>query len=263
MQKVLTIAGSDSWGGGGLQTDLKTMENLEVFGLCAITCIAVEEQNAFKIEGLPLTLLEQQLTTIGTATTLHAIKIGLLHSVEAIAIVQAFCQQFPHLPIVLDPVLAFKETSSAYEKQYAEEMLTLAQLATITTPNLREAQLLTDSPVITTSKQQEQAARQIFDHTKRPVIVKGGTGIVGEEAIDCFFDGKEVRWYRTKKSPKTTVNGAGCCFASAIASHLAKGWTLEDSLQASKQFVFEAIEQGIILNEQFGNVWHPKKEENE
>ena len=113
MRKILTIGGSDPFAGGGIQSDLKTFENFQLFGMSALTCVGMlDENNAFLLENLPAKWLEQQLASIQKMTDLAGIKIGLLHSLEAIMIVRDFLKKHPQIPIVLDPVLAFKETTS-------------------------------------------------------------------------------------------------------------------------------------------------------
>ena len=108
MRKILTIGGSDPFAGGGIQSDLKTFENFQLFGMSALTCVGMlDENNAFLLENLPAKWLEQQLASIQKMTDLAGIKIGLLHSLEAIMIVRDFLKKHPQIPIVLDPVLAF------------------------------------------------------------------------------------------------------------------------------------------------------------
>lgn len=254
---VLTIGGNDTWGGGGIQTDLKTMEHLKVFGICALTCIAVGDSNEhFKIEELPIELLKKQLQTIEEDISLSAIKIGLLSSVEAIEVVTEFIRK-QRCPVVLDPVLAFKETQKQLEEGYVQALKQLIPYATLLTPNLEEAYRLAcvESPVLT-QEELEQLCKKLHNEFHVPVIVKGGHRFQHqEEAIDCYVDHHRTVWFKTDKILSTRTNGAGCCFSSAIASYLAHGESVEEAIQKSKQYVYHAIQTALPLGEA-GNVWN-------
>ena len=121
--KTLTIGGSDTWGGGGIQTDLRTFEQLDVFGLSVLTCLAVEAADDFVIRPLPVALVEEQLQTIERNFELAGVKIGLLADLETVSLVQDFCQRNQgRFPIILDPVMAFKETKDALQRDYIEKI---------------------------------------------------------------------------------------------------------------------------------------------
>ncbi|HPR81021.1 MAG TPA: bifunctional hydroxymethylpyrimidine kinase/phosphomethylpyrimidine kinase, partial [Enterococcus sp.] len=139
MAKItLTIGGSDTWGGGGIQTDLKTFENLQTFGLSVLTCIAVAENDDFVIRPLPASLIHEQLQTIEQTFQLDGVKIGLLASAEIVDLVIDFCQRNRgKFPIILDPVLAFKETEQQLQQDYLQKIRELAQWVDLITPNLK------------------------------------------------------------------------------------------------------------------------------
>lgn len=259
IKRVLTIAGSDTWGGGGLQTDLKTFENFKVFGLSVITCVAVEEDTkGFVIRALPAELIAAQLATIENSFALDGIKIGLLANSEIVAVVADFCKRQAQkgVPIVLDPVLAFKETSAKAQHTYIEQIRALGKFATLVTPNLQEAELLSGVAQVRTIATMKQAATQLYEQSKTPVVIKGGVGVRGDEAVDVFFDGAEFYQFAKPKTSKVTTNGAGCCFSASLCAKLAQGQAILPALQASKQFVFEAIEEGLLVTTNSGNVWH-------
>ena len=137
---ILTIGGSDPFSGGGIQTDLKTFENHQVFGLSTLTCLATAPKNHFQIHDLETSLVKEQLASI-PAGSLDGIKIGLIHSEESMLQIATFLKKHAGLPVVLDPVLAFKETTSVYEKRYMQLLIEkLFPFATIITPNLKEAE---------------------------------------------------------------------------------------------------------------------------
>lgn len=144
MKRILTIGGSDPFAGGGIQTDLKTFEDFGLFGLSALTSIGVLDMNGrFILESIPSELLERQLASIDQMTTLDGIKIGLLNSSEAIMVVRDFIKAKQNIPIILDPVLAFKETESVINQLYISQLIEeLFPLVTMITPNLAEAALL-------------------------------------------------------------------------------------------------------------------------
>lgn len=250
---VLTIAGSDTLAGGGLQSDLKTFENHHLFGLTAITCIAVVKNNQFEINDLPSELLSDQLTTIKEHLALDGIKIGLVHQLDSLEIVKEFIRDFAG-PIVLDPVMAFKETDRVYSDAYRTKLIELFPFATIITPNLKEAEILSQQE-ITNTAEMEQAAQKILALGARSVVIKGGERLSGELASDLFYDGEHFEYFCKPKLTNVTINGAGCTFASAIASNLVLGKNMVTAINDSKEFVYQGIKNGLILKNGEGNVW--------
>lgn len=252
-KSILTIAGSDTLAGGGLQSDLKTFENYQLFGLTAITCIAVVRNQEFEINDLPAELLEDQLNTIRDNLSLDGIKIGLIHSLRSIELIKPFLHSF-NGPIVLDPVMAFKETDHVYSQSYREKLIELFSFATIITPNLKEAEILSQQK-ITNLEEMKQAAQKILTLGARSVVIKGGERLSGNFASDLFYDGIQFQHYSKPKLEKKTINGAGCSFASAIASNLVLGNDLSAAVRESKEFVYQGIENGLTLKNGEGNVW--------
>ena len=253
---TLTIGGSDTWGGGGIQTDLKTFENLNAFGLTVLTCLAVEVENEFVLRKLEANLVEEQLKTIERSFKLDAVKIGLLGSLEVIEVVRAFCERNKGaFPIVLDPVLAFKESEQQLQKEYLEKLKELIAFADLVTPNLTETQLLLDIPAIQSKTEIILAAKQLSLATKGNFLVKAGA----TEGFDFYQDSLSAHLFAGPISNGKTINGAGCCLSAAICAHLAHGWPLLASIEKSKKFVYEAIESGVAIGET-GNVWHSVNE---
>ncbi|MFC4771538.1 bifunctional hydroxymethylpyrimidine kinase/phosphomethylpyrimidine kinase [Enterococcus hermanniensis] len=253
---ILTIAGSDTLAGGGLQSDLKTFENHHLFGTTAITCIAICKDDQFEINDIPPLLLADQLQTLSDNLSLDGIKIGLIHHVESVAFVEAFIKSF-NGPVVLDPVMAFKETNTVYSKDYREKLIKLFPFTTIITPNLKEAELLSEH-FIHDKKDMELAARKIIELGAKTVVIKGGERLSGDLATDLFYDGHRFTYFTKPKLAANTINGAGCSFASAIASNLVLGNSLLLSVEKSKEFVYQAIENGLELKNGEGNVWFGK-----
>lgn len=251
--KTLTIGGSDTWGGGGIQTDLRTFEQLDVFGLSVLTCLAVEAADDFVIRPLPVALVEEQLQTIERNFELAGVKIGLLADLETVSLVQDFCQRNQgRFPIILDPVMAFKETKDALQRDYIEKIKALFPYVDLITPNRREAQFLSGMEALTSAEELSFAAEQIAKKTGVKVLVTGG-----ESGIDTYREGSITQSFTGPISLKKTNHGAGCCFSSAICAHLAQGFSLIESIEKSKNHVYQSIENGVIVGEA-GNVWRPK-----
>lgn len=250
---VLTIAGSDTLAGGGLQSDLKTFENYHLFGLTAITCIAVVKNNQFEISDLPTELLREQLNTINENLTLDGIKLGLIHQLDSLEIIRDFLRAF-NGPIVLDPVMAFKETSHVYSDTYRKKLIELFPFATVITPNLKEAEILSQQK-ITNLHDMEQAAQKIVNLGANSVVIKGGERLSGDLASDLFYDGVNLEFFSKPKLTNAAINGAGCMFASAITSNLILGKDLITSIIDSKEYVYQGIQKGLTLKNGEGNVW--------
>lgn len=257
MQKILTIGGSDPFAGGGIQSDLKTFENYQLFGMSALTCVGmVDENGTFILEDLPADWLEKQLTAIGKMVKLDGIKIGLLHSVEAIQVVRDFLKEQLGIPIVLDPVLAFKEALALANQTYMDCLVKdLFPLVDLVTPNLKEAALLSEGKTCASTEELIEAAKFIHSLGSKAVLVKGGAGIAGNQAIDVLYHAEKVEMFALKKLKKVTVNGAGCTFSSAITANLVQGRTLSKAIHHSKAYVYQCISNGVMMGSQTGSVW--------
>ncbi|GCF93719.1 hydroxymethylpyrimidine/phosphomethylpyrimidine kinase [Enterococcus florum] len=253
---ILTIAGSDTLAGGGLQADLKTFEQYGIFGLTAITCIAIVEDDQFSIQDISSELLEKQLATVETGVELSGIKIGLIHQVESIRTIQAFLKRHQHLPIVFDPVLAFKETETVYNQTYIDTLISqLFPLVSMITPNLKEAELLSNIR-ITSKHSMKKAAEALHSRGASSIVIKGGQRLAGEQAVDLYYDGKDFRFFNKPKLVSEKVNGAGCTFASSIASNLVLEKAPAEAIYISKEYVYRGIDRGILLKNGEGNVWY-------
>lgn len=260
MKKGLIIAGSDTLSGGGLQTDIRTFSahNLSVSNV--LTCIVTldSETTAIDICDLPVGLVEQQLQMIAFSS-ISVIKIGMLANLAVAKQIELFLKRMTTTPIILDPVLALKESGFGLSEKivsfFSERLLPLAD---ITTPNLREAELLANM-TITTLADMEQAAKVIHQFGVKNVVIKGGTRLVGIEAIDLLYDGHDYTYFKAPKLQTTNNNGAGCTFASAIAANVANGLSVTESVTDAKKFVYQAINHGFPFLDDLGNVWAPNK----
>jgi hydroxymethylpyrimidine/phosphomethylpyrimidine kinase len=252
--RALTIAGSDSGGGAGIQADLKTFSALGVFGMTAITAVTV--QNTLGVQGYeelsPRTVADQ-IRAVATDIGVDAAKTGMLASrgiVEAVA--EAVAETgIPNL--VVDPVFVSKHGHALLAPDAVEALRTrILPLASLVTPNLPEAAGLIGEPVRTPADM-ERAARAIVALGAGAALVKGGHLEAGG-ADDLFFDGERLEWIRAERVPTRHTHGTGCVLSSAIAAHLALGLELLEAVRAGKAFVTEAIRHALALGGGIGPV---------
>ncbi|ALI33504.1 bifunctional hydroxymethylpyrimidine kinase/phosphomethylpyrimidine kinase [Weissella cibaria] len=256
--KMLTIAGSDVLAGGGIQADLATFNEYGYFGLSASTSIVTVTPDDFTIHPVPIAILAAQLDAIFAIDDIAGVKVGLLPTVAHVELVAKYLKEYAsHLPVIIDPVMAFKETSTTNVNELVKAIQTeLLPLATITTPNLVEAELLSGR-TIKTAADMTEAARIMQQMGAQSVVVKGGKRLAGQEAVDVLVAADGLKTFKTEKVANAYNNGAGCTFSSAIASQLAAGATTAHAVSDAKAFVYEGIKHGVPLNEALpvGNVW--------
>ncbi len=253
--RALTIAGSDSGGGAGIQADLKTFSALGVFGTTALTAVTV--QNTLGVSGYeelsPATVADQ-IRAVVTDIGVDAAKTGMLASrpiVEAVADAVAETG-VPNL--VVDPVFVSKHGHALLAPDAVEALRSrILPLAALVTPNLPEASGLVGEPVRTPADM-ERAARTILGLGAGAVLVKGGHLEGSGGADDLFFDGERLEWLRGERIPTRHTHGTGCVLSSAIAAHLALGLELLEAVRAGKAFVTEAIRHALALGGGIGPV---------
>jgi hydroxymethylpyrimidine/phosphomethylpyrimidine kinase len=240
---ALTIAGSDSGGGAGIQADLKTFAANEVFGTSAITALTAQNtQGVSAIHDVPLVFIAAQIDSIFSDFDVAAVKIGMLSRAETIRIVAAELRRRNAPHIVLDPVMvATSGDRLLNEDAVAALRSELMPLAEIVTPNLHEAAALTGKPLARTEAEMEAQARDIFAFGPRWVLVKGGHG-TSDEAVDLLVgsDGAVMRVSATRIATRNT-HGTGCTLSSAIAANLARGMDLVVAVRVAKDYVTGAI----------------------
>lgn len=246
---ALTIAGSDSGGGAGIQADLKTFAANEVFGTSVITALTAQNtQGVSAIHDVPLVFVAAQIDSIFSDFDVSAVKIGMLSRAETIRIVAAELHRRGAPHIVLDPVMvATSGDRLLNEDAVAALRAELMPLAEIVTPNLHEAAALTGKPLARDERDMEAQARDIFAFGPRAVLIKGGHG-TSDEAIDLLVggDGAVTRVAARRIDTKNT-HGTGCTLSSAIAANLAKGMDLVAAVRAAKDYVTHAIEHADNL----------------
>lgn len=243
---ALTIAGSDSSGGAGIQADLKTFTALGVFGASAIT--ALTAQNTVGVRGiLPVDadFVREQVEAVLDDLPVAAVKTGMLANAAIVDVVAdlAAAGRLPRL--VVDPVMVASSgdrlLEHAAERRYVEALL---PHAAVVTPNLREAEVLLGGSIDTLAEQRE-AARALGAFGVATVVVKGGHAISEEpdEAVDVVWDGTAVHELRSPRIATEHTHGTGCTFAAAIAAHLAAGRPVTDAVEAAKEFVWRAVQR--------------------
>lgn len=258
MRKVVTIAGSDATGGGGLEADLKTFQEFGTFGLAAITSIVTldPENGRHAVDLLSSEVIERQLTSV-FAGSIDAIKTGLLPTTAIIELVAEQLTQRTE-KIVVDPVIGGKKTQDFIGQENVRALQTkLLPHAFLTTPNLREAAILAGMSEIKNRQQMTQAAEKIARFGVPHVVIKGGTRLVENktQTVDLYYDGTS-HFYPHPLIQTTTNHGAGCTFAAAITAALAKGALPQAAVACGIKFTEAAIKAGVQINQYTGHVWH-------
>ena len=240
---AVTIAGSDSGGGAGIQADLKTFAANEVFGTSVITALTAQNtQGVSAIHDVPLVFIAAQIESIFSDFDIAAVKIGMLSRAETIRVVAAELRRRQAKHIVLDPVMVATSGDRLLAEDAVAALRTeLMPLAEIVTPNLHEAAALTGQPLAGNEQEMEAQARAILAFGPGAVLIKGGHG-TSDEAVDLLLDrsGAVTRLSAPRIATKNT-HGTGCTLSSAIAANLAKGASLTDAVRAAKDYVTQAI----------------------
>lgn len=260
MEKVLTIAGSDSTGGAGIQADLKTFEEYGVFGFSSLTSIVTMDPTtgwSHEVTELPETLLEKQLISVFAGGPVAALKTGMMGNEQNIKMASKYIKQEKIQKVVIDPVIACKGTAQILQPKSVEGLKNdLLPLALVATPNLIEAGILSGLGEISSVAEMEEAAKRIVQMGAEHVVVKGGHRLAGEKALDLFYDGHTAHLLENELYPTDYNHGAGCTFSAAITAGLAKGYSVLEAVTLAKKFVAAAIKHGIQVNPYVGHVWH-------
>ncbi|UTE77630.1 pyridoxine/pyridoxal/pyridoxamine kinase [Rossellomorea sp. KS-H15a] len=259
MKKTLTIAGSDTSGGAGIQADLKTFQEHGVYGMTALTTVVTMDPNNHwhhNVHPLSIDTLEAQLETV-MSVGVDAMKTGMLGTVEIIELAAKKIDAFGLNKVVIDPVMVCKGEDEVLHPETTDAMREhLLQRATVVTPNLFEAGQLAQTGPIKTIDEMKEAAKKIHDLGAKNVVIKGGKQLKHDKALDLFFDGNEFTLLEEEKVETTYNHGAGCTFAAAITANLANGQDVKEAVTNAKSFVTAAIKHGFKLNEYVGPVMH-------
>ena len=238
----MTIAGSDSGGGAGIQADLNTFAALGVHGVTAITCLTAQTPKSVRlIESVKPSMVAAQIESALSTFRPHAGKIGMLFSVKTVDAVIESLRPFPRVRLVVDPILVSSSGTALLRPGALRSFKTrLLPLATLITPNIPEAETLTGR-LIREPEDMRAAARSLYESMGRAVLLKGGHGKEGRIAMDLFYDGREEYMLTLPRVRGATVHGTGCTLSAAITAGLARGESLLRAIQAAKEFTTEAI----------------------
>lgn len=239
---ALTIAGSDSGGGAGIQADLKTFAALGVHGTSAITCVTA--QNPKRVAGIqPVRagMVRKQIEAVFAELAPRAVKTGMLFSTQIINAVAECLSPRQRPPLVVDPVMVATNGAALLQPAAIRALKQrLLPLATLVTPNLDEAQLLVGRK-LRRLEDLLDAADEIYCRFGCAALVKGGHLELGEDAVDVFFDGRRSTMLKARRVRGVSTHGTGCTYSAAITAHLARGQSLEAAVQRAKRFITRAI----------------------
>jgi hydroxymethylpyrimidine/phosphomethylpyrimidine kinase len=253
----MTIAGSDSGGGAGIQADLKTFAALGVYGTSAIT--AITAQNTVGVDDvleLPPAMVAAQIDAVIGDIGADAVKTGMLASAAIIGVVVEKVREHALPNLVVDPVMVAKSGDSLLRDDAVEALREgLVPLAVVITPNVPEAEVLTGMK-IESSEDARRAAQRIHEMGAQNVVVKGGHAAWAGGAVDLFFDGSSFHEFDAPRVDTNSTHGTGCTFASAIAASLAKGSSPREAVALAKAFVTRALQQAYPVGHGHGPVHH-------
>ncbi|MGE4215264.1 MAG: bifunctional hydroxymethylpyrimidine kinase/phosphomethylpyrimidine kinase [Anaerotignaceae bacterium] len=255
MKNVLTIAGSDTCGGAGIQADLKTFCAHGTYGMSVITAVTVQNtQGVFGCQDITPEIISAQIDAIFTDIDVAAVKVGMVSQIETINAIADKLEQYKPKNVVIDPVMISKSGFDLLQPQAKDALINrLIPLATVLTPNLPEAEVITGMKIDTIEIMKE-AARKIHKMGAKNVFVKGGH--LENDATDILFDGEKITILNGKRFDTKNTHGTGCTISSAIASNLANGLSVEDSIKNAKEYISIAIEHSFSIGKGVGPTNH-------
>lgn len=239
---AMTIAGSDSGGGAGIQADLKAFSALGVYGASTITALTAQNTRAVDaIHEVPAEFVRQQLETVLSDIRIDAIKIGMLANVAIIQTISDVLSRFPTIPVVLDPVMVAKSGDALLQHDAIDALRRyLFPLATVITPNIPEAALLLGETEAVDLAGMETQARQLTNFGSRCVLLKGGH-LQSADSTDLLLHDGNLHRFTQARIQTGNTHGTGCTLSSAIAAGLAKGFSVHEAVQSAEQYVHTAI----------------------
>lgn len=255
MKTALTIAGSDSSGGAGIQADIKTMMANGVYAMSAITALTAQNTTGVTaILNVTPEFLAQELDAVFTDIYPDAVKIGMVSESELIRTIAARLKQYGAKNIVVDPVMVATSGAKLICDEAVDILKTeLFPLASVLTPNIPETEVLTGR-LVRSAEDMVEAARQIADTYHCAVLVKGGHKL--NDANDLLYTDGSYRWFKGKRIDNPNTHGTGCTLSSAIASNLAKGLSMEVSVERAKEYISGALSAMLNLGQGSGPMDH-------
>lgn len=255
IKTALTIAGSDSSGGAGIQADLKTMIMNGVYGMSAVTALTAQNTTGVRaIQEVDPDFLRQQIDAVFEDIYPDAVKTGMVSSAELIRVIADRLRFYNAKNVVVDPVMV-ATSGSALLKNDAVKVLMgqLLPLARVVTPNIPEAQVLSGMKIVS-KEDMISVAKKIGDDHNCAVLLKGGHSI--NDANDLLYADGELHWFEGRRIDNPNTHGTGCTLSSAIASNLAKGYTLTQSVKRAKEYISGALEAMLDLGSGSGPLHH-------
>jgi hydroxymethylpyrimidine/phosphomethylpyrimidine kinase len=253
VKRILTIAGSDSGGGAGIQADLKAITVLGEYGLSVLT--ALTAQNTLGVQAtypIPPRMVEAQLKSVLTDIGVDAAKTGMLGTAAVVSVVARAVRTYRIAPVVVDPVMVAKDGSRLLSlpaiTRLREELL---PLATVVTPNLPEAEVLCGFPVRNVADMR-RAAKAIITLGPKNVLIKGGH--LSGPAVDLLYDGRSFKEFAAARQNNANTHGTGCSFSAALTTFLAQGYQLPEAVAQAKSFITVAITYGLAFGAGIGPV---------
>lgn len=243
---ALSVAGSDSGGGAGIQADIKTFTALDVFGTTAITCLTAQNPDEVRaVSPVDPDMVSQQIRTVCDAFDIKAIKTGMLYSADIISAVANTIPDCSKAPLVVDPVMVATSGAKLLQDDAIQTIINaLFPLACVVTPNLPEAELLTGN-TISNLDELRAAAETIAVMTGGACLLKGGHLESGPEVVDILFGDGALHEFRTERIAAVDTHGTGCTYSAAIAAGLAKGQPLQKAAEQAQQFVARALKNAL------------------
>ena len=251
---ALTIAGSDSSGGAGIQADLKTFSALGVFGMSAITAVTAQNTLGVRaIQTMDAQILKSQIEAVFDDIEINAVKIGMLHSPEIVKVVANCINKYAPKYVILDPVMVTSSGDSLIKNETIDKIKQLLySRSSLITPNLSEAEILSGIK-IKTEDEMIRAGQILLNEGCNGVLIKGGH-LTGNQKTDILLiKGKEPMLFSDKYIPSKNTHGTGCTLSSAIAAYLSLGRPMEDAVKEAKLFVTKAIETGAGITTGHGH----------
>ena len=255
MKTALTIAGSDSGGGAGIQADIKAFSANGVFGMSAITAITAQNtQEVRSVQYVDLAIIQDQIEAVFDDIQVDAVKIGMLGNAETTQVVANTLKKYSPVYIVVDPVMVSKGGHHLLEQSAVEALKQdLLPIASIITPNIPEAEVLIGNTV-QTEEEMYKACEQIMQMGVKAVLLKGGH--LSGPPNDLFYDGIDFRWLKADRIDTKNTHGTGCTLSSAITANLAKGSTLFEAVTLAKRYITTAITHSLSLGSGHGPTNH-------
>ncbi|MFT5871882.1 MAG: hydroxymethylpyrimidine/phosphomethylpyrimidine kinase [Clostridium sp.] len=261
MKKVLTIAGSDSSGGAGIQADLKSFSANGVYGMSVITAITAQNtMGVFAVQDLDVEIIKAQIDAIFTDIDVDAVKIGMVSKISTIDAISEKLELYKPKNIVLDPVMISKSGYSLLKPESKAALIKkLIPLASLITPNVPEAEEIleevnSDIKHIETIEDMESAVKELYRLGCKNILLKGGH--MHGDAVDVFYDGSEIIHFTSNRINTKNTHGTGCTLSSAIAANLALGLNMKEAIKNSKQYITIAIKHSLDIGHGVGPTNH-------